>query len=328
MKSGSTVCCVTPVLIFIRDLFLLTEALVAAMRITILRNGAYLPPGLNIHGKAVLHSDLFSINGLKGVTASDLTEAGAQALNAGVDIDLGATCYGTRAIEALHRGLISEEEIDTAMARILRLKFNLGLFENPYQDPSETELIVGCAGHRATALEAARQGIALLKNDNGLLPLDRSRIHRIAVIGPNADSQYNQLGDYTAPQPYDKITTVVKSIRRVAPDAEIVYARACAVRDTTLMDIPAAVMVARDAEVVQLYLCDVVASVSQPPMLLKGFSRIELSPGESRTTTFNLGAEELSIYNAGLERVIESGLFKVMIGASSADIRLTGDFTL
>lgn len=81
-------------------------------------------------------------------------------------------------------------------------------------------------------------------------------------------------------------------------------------------------------EVVQLYLCDVVASVSQPPMLLKGFTRIELSPGESRTTTFNLGAEELSIYNAGLERVIEPGLFKVMIGASSADIRLTGDFTL
>lgn len=82
------------------------------------------------------------------------------------------------------------------------------------------------------------------------------------------------------------------------------------------------------AEVVQLYLRDVVASVSQPPMLLKGFTRIELSPGESRTTTFNLGAEELSIYNAGLERVIEPGLFKVMIGVSSADIRLTEDFTL
>lgn len=82
------------------------------------------------------------------------------------------------------------------------------------------------------------------------------------------------------------------------------------------------------AEVVQLYLRDVVASVSQPPMLLKGFTRIELSLGESRTTTFNLGAEELSIYNAGLERVIEPGLFKVMIGASSADIRLTEDFTL
>lgn len=82
------------------------------------------------------------------------------------------------------------------------------------------------------------------------------------------------------------------------------------------------------AEVVQLYLRDVVASVSQPPMLLKGFTRIELSPGESRTTTFNLGAEELAIYNAGLERVIEPGIFKVMIGASSTDIRLTGDFTL
>lgn len=83
-----------------------------------------------------------------------------------------------------------------------------------------------------------------------------------------------------------------------------------------------------DAEVVQPYLCDVVASVSQPPMLLKGFTGIELSPGERRTTTFNLRAEELSVYNAQLERVIEPGIFKVMIGASSTDIRLTGDFTL
>ena len=82
------------------------------------------------------------------------------------------------------------------------------------------------------------------------------------------------------------------------------------------------------AEVVQLYLRDVVASVSQPPMLLKGFDRIELKPGESRVVTFHLGYDELAIYNPSLKRVVEPGRFKVMIGSSSADIRLKGEFTL
>lgn len=82
------------------------------------------------------------------------------------------------------------------------------------------------------------------------------------------------------------------------------------------------------AEVVQLYLRDVVASVSQPPMLLKGFERIEFKPGESREVTFHLGSEELSIYNQSLKRVVEPGLFKVMIGPSSDNLPLKGEFNL
>ena len=82
------------------------------------------------------------------------------------------------------------------------------------------------------------------------------------------------------------------------------------------------------AEVVQLYLRDVLASVSQPPMLLKGFRRIELKPGESAEVSFPLSRDELSIYNQALEQVVEPGEFKVMVGSSSADIRLKGAFTL
>ncbi len=82
------------------------------------------------------------------------------------------------------------------------------------------------------------------------------------------------------------------------------------------------------AEVAQLYLRDAVASTSQPPMLLKGFKRIELNPGESREVHFSLGPDELSVYNPALRRVVEPGLFRLMIGSSSTDIRLKGDFTV
>ncbi|WP_289771362.1 glycoside hydrolase family 3 C-terminal domain-containing protein, partial [Paramuribaculum intestinale] len=77
---------------------------------------------------------------------------------------------------------------------ILKLKFDLGLFERPFTDPQEATRRVGADSHRATAREIARQGTALLKNEGSLLPLDRKRLRRIAVIGPNADEQYNQLG--------------------------------------------------------------------------------------------------------------------------------------
>ncbi len=82
------------------------------------------------------------------------------------------------------------------------------------------------------------------------------------------------------------------------------------------------------AEVVQLYMHDVVASLAQPPILLKGFDRIELKPGESREVTFNLGFDQLAIYNRDLRRVVEPGMFEVMVGSSSSDIRLKGEFSI
>lgn len=81
-------------------------------------------------------------------------------------------------------------------------------------------------------------------------------------------------------------------------------------------------------EVVQLYICDKVASVSQSPILLKAFERISLKKGESKKVTFTLGEEELSLYNMEMKQVVEPGDFKVMVGAASDDIRLEGEFTL
>ena len=473
--------------------------------------------------EGVVYSDLFSIDGMAGHLAPDRMTAGAMALKAGVDIDLGAAAYGSKALAAMEKGLITEADLDKAVARVLRLKFLAGLFDNPYVNPDKAEAEVRSPTTRRLAKEVARQSISLLKND-GMLPLDRN-LHRIAVIGPNADAQYNQLGDYTAPQDSAYITTILEGIRAAAgPHAQVIYEKGCAVRDTTqsqidravdatmsadavvlvvggssardfrtkyvntgaatsgsddtppilpdmdcgegydratlrllgdqeklisavaatgkpvavvyiqgrpldmniasekanalltawypgaegghavadvifgeynpsgrlpvtipraegqipiyyskgqqrdYMDMPGSPLYAfghglsytdfeysdlrisagnmdsnpiatvscrvkntgsrEGAEVVQLYLRDVIASVSQPSMLLKGFKRIELKPGESAEVSFPLSREELSIYNQMLEQVVEPGDFKVMVGASSADIRLAGSFTL
>ncbi|MDE6645011.1 MAG: glycoside hydrolase family 3 C-terminal domain-containing protein, partial [Muribaculaceae bacterium] len=151
--------------------------------------------------EGIVFSDLFSIDGMAGVTARDRMSAGTQALTAGVDIDLGGSAYGQKLCEAIKRGLVSIDEVDKAVAHVLRIKFLAGLFENPYVDPNAAAADVGTAKAREIAREVARQSITLLKND-GVLPLSRD-ISSIAVIGPNADTQYNQLGDYTAPQDSD-----------------------------------------------------------------------------------------------------------------------------
>lgn len=469
-----------------------------------------------------VYSDLTSIEGIAGAgVAKDNKEAAILALKAGVDMDLGGNAYGKNLRKALGEGSISEEDLDKAVARVLRLKFRMGLFENPYVSPEKARKEVRSAAHRELAREVAREGIVLLKNE-GVLPL-KKEIGKLAVIGPNADNMYNQLGDYTAPQSPEDIVTVLEGIRNaVSPSTQITYVKGCAIRDTTTTDIAAAVEAARAAdavivvvggssardfktryvetgaatvstdanqtlpdmdcgegydrctldllgdqekllaaiaatgqplivvyiqgrtlnmnlasekadalltawypgeqggaaladvlfgdynpagrlpvsvprsegqlplfysqgkrrayvegeatplyafgyglsythfdysdlhlqkgngrdvlqtvsctvtnggdrdgeEVVQLYISDPVASVSQAPVLLKAFERIALKKGESKKVTFLLGPEELSLYNREMKQVVEPGEFKVKIGAASDDIRLEGKFRL
>ncbi|MDR0422476.1 MAG: glycoside hydrolase family 3 C-terminal domain-containing protein [Proteiniphilum sp.] len=199
-------------------------------------------------------SDLGSIEGLASVhrTAPDVKHAAVMALQAGVDADLGGRAYGGNLKQALEEGLVSMEEIDRAVAAILRMKFEMGLFENPLVDPVEASRHVGSEAHGMLAREVARQGTVLLKNDGGVLPLSKET-GSIAVIGPNADNIYNQLGDYTAPQERSRVVTVLDGIRKaVSPRTVVRYARGCAVRDTTRSDLEEAVRVARLSDVVVL----------------------------------------------------------------------------
>jgi beta-glucosidase len=468
--------------------------------------------------KGAVYSDLFSIDGIADMrVAADLKESAAQALRAGVDLDLGANAYTNNLKQAIADGLVSEAELDSAVANVLRLKFNMGLFENPYVDAKAAKSIMHSDEHVALAREVAAQGTVLLKN-NGILPLKKD-IRVIAVIGPNAATMYNQLGDYTAPQDSSRIITVERGIiNAVSQHTAVVYSKGCAIRDTTNTNITCAVNAARMAdavvlvlggssardfktkyidtgaavadekavsdmdcgegydrstlrllgdqekllnavaatgkplivvyiqgrpldmnlaaekadalltawypgeqggaaiadvlfgdvnpagrlpisiprsvgqipvyysqssnhsyveepsmplypfgyglsyttfsydnlsvsagsgdvlqrvectvtntgerdgdEVVQLYVTDNVASVALPPMLLKAFKRISLKKGESQIVTFNLTKDDLAIYDINLKQVVEPGTFTVRVGSSSADIRLTGTFTL
>ncbi len=198
--------------------------------------------------RGIVVSDLFSIDGLKGThhTAASSQEAAIQALLAGVDVDLGGNCYA-QLVEAVKSGKVSEEAVNTAVKRVLRLKFEMGLFENPYVNAKAAQKEVHNEAARATARQAALESITLLKND-GTLPLSKNV--KVAVVGPNADNVYNMLGDYTAPQADGKVVTVYNGIKAMIGEASCVYAKGCAVRDTNDCDIPAAVEAAMQADVV------------------------------------------------------------------------------
>lgn len=471
--------------------------------------------------KGFVYSDLISIEGIVGMRAAkDNKEAAVKALKAGLDMDLGGNAFGKNLKKAYEEGLITMADLDRAVGNVLRLKFHMGLFENPYVSPELAKKLVHSKEHKELARQVAREGVVLLKNE-GVLPLSK-HIGHLAVIGPNADEMYNQLGDYTAPQVREEVATVLDGIRAaVSESTRVTYVKGCAVRDTTATDIPAAVAAAQKAdavvlvvggssardfktkyistgaatvsedaktlpdmdcgegfdrsslrllgdqeklisavastgkplvvvyiqgrtmnmnlaaekaqalltawypgeqggmgiadilfgdyspagrlpvsvprsegqlpvfysqgtqrdyveskgtplyafgyglsytrftysglelqkgtemetlqtvactvtntgnrdgeEVVQLYIGDKVASVSQPPLLLKAFQRIFLKKGESRQVIFHLKKDDLAIYDSEMNYVVEPGEFKVMVGAASNDIRLEGEFVL
>jgi len=201
-------------------------------------------------------SDLLSISGLNGghATAATAEEAASQSIHAGLDVDLSGTGYGSNLLKAVQQGLVEPAVLDTAVARVLRMKFNLGLFDHPYVDEKLVAQKVATAQNKTVARQVARESIVLLKNDQHILPLSKS-LKRIAVIGPNADNAYNQLGDYTAPQAEGKVQTLLTGIRAaVGNSTKIDYVKGCAIRDTSNSDIAAAVAAAKQADAVVLVL--------------------------------------------------------------------------
>ena len=203
----------------------------------------------------IVFSDLGSIWALHSThrTAENQLDATAQAINAGVDIDLGASNYGAYLKDAVEQGMVPMKNVDDAVRRILRFKYEIGLFDNPYIPVPDKNDVVKTHGRASQqALETAQKSIVLLKN-NGILPLygnGQRSVSTIAVIGPNADNMYNELGDYTAPQYSDDIVTVLEGIRnRANPGTKIVYAKGCSIRDTHDADFKSAIDAAKSADV-------------------------------------------------------------------------------
>jgi beta-glucosidase len=478
--------------------------------LTELLRGEFGFEGLVLSEGGGIHTLIY--NGL----AADMKDAGRIALNAGVDVGISyESGYMLDLIESVREGAVPETLVDRAVRRILRQKFRLGLFENPYVDLNHALETVHRSEHQDLAMEAASEGIVLLKNEGGLLPLDRNKIRSIAVIGPNADDAKNQLGDYVAQAVLQEVVTVLDGVRLVAPKCRVVYVKGCHVKGGGLNEIKEAAEAAAKAdaaitvigenewqaalgdervgtsgegfdaatleltglqealveavaafgkpvvvvlingralavrriaermpavieawnpgerggqavaevifgdvnpsgkltvsvprhagqlpvyynypkskrywleqgwgipyvdldprplypfghglsythfeysnlrigrkeietkdsleirldventgscagkEVVQLYVEDLIASVATPVKQLRGFRKVALEPGEKKQVVFLLTPADLALVNPRLERIVEPGAFSVMIGASSADIRLRGEF--
>jgi beta-glucosidase len=179
----------------------------------------------------------------------DRVSAGALALSAGVDLSLWDDAY-TMLETAVDKGLVPVAALDRAVARVLRLKFRLGLFERPFVGEGWDPALA--AATRSASVALARESITLLRNGSGVLPLG-PRVRRIAVLGPNADSVVNQIGDYTSAQRGG--TTVLAGIRAAAgPGVAVDHARGCALTGEDTAEVPAAAELARRADVAVLVL--------------------------------------------------------------------------
>jgi beta-glucosidase len=484
--------------------------------------------------EGIVVADYYAVDNLWSYhrIAADKADAARLALTAGIDIELpNVDCYAQPLREQIEKGLVSEKLVDRAVFRILRLKFMLGLFENPYVKAAEAAKVFDLPEHRKLALETARKSIVLLKNKDNILPLKKN-IKTIAVIGPNADIQRNLLGDYTYPAHIEitimaaaaagaqpplpderadhvpvPVVTALEGIKaKIDKGTTVLYAAGCEYNGASKDGFPEAVKAAQKAdvailvvggksgltpdctcgemrdsaelrlpgvqddllraicetgtpvvlvlvdgrplvlgwivekiqaiieawlpgeeggnavadvlfgdynpggklpisfpakvgqisvyyghkpsgsksqfwgdyvdastspafefgyglsyttfnfsnlriepnrvsltgktsvfvdvenagskageEVVQLYINDVVASITRPVKELKGFKRIALEPAETRTVEFELSAEALGFYDRDMEFTVEPGVFKVMVGRSSKDIVLEGE---
>jgi len=173
--------------------------------------------------------------------AADNAQASAMAVKAGDDLNCGSAFRGL--VDAVHRGLIAEAEVDTALGRLIRAKIRLGMFDPPsrvaYARIPYSEN--GSPEHRALAVEATKRSIVLLKND-GTLPLRRG-LGTIAVIGPNADDEETLLGNYNG-LPANPVTPLAGIRAKVGSGTEVLYARGSdlAAHTPSLVPIPASAL--------------------------------------------------------------------------------------
>jgi beta-glucosidase len=288
----------------------------------------------------IVVSDYFGINQVFDYhrAARDKNEAARAALAAGVDVELPSTdCYGEPLIEAVESGQVELSLVDRALERTLRLKFELGLFEEPYVDPAAAGGHFLAKTHRAYAREAAEKSIVLLKND-GTLPLSRSR-KRVAVIGPNADDLRNMLGDYSYPAHVESLLdmkgdnvfntplpenlssaanelpemdSVLAGLRKAAPEVDFAYARGCGVLDGTDAEFAEALRVAASADIV-------VAVMGDKAGLIDG-----CSSGESRDrSSLDLPGRQEELLRAIAASARAAGKPVVLVLVSGRPLALT-----
>ncbi|KWX72252.1 glycosyl hydrolase family 3 [Paenibacillus riograndensis] len=223
--------------------------------------------------------------------AEDGLDASVQAISSGIDMEMSGAMFGKHLVNAVRTGKLAEGILDRAVQRVLELKFKLGLFEQPYADPDAAEQFIGSVKHRELARRLAAESIILLKNEGGTLPLSGGKggagsagsssssgkdgsatgtdsvggiggvgnsgiggSGKVAVIGPNADAPYNQLGDYTSPQQRSSIVTVLDGVRSKLGAERVLYAPGCRIKGDSREGFEAALACAEQADTVVMVL--------------------------------------------------------------------------
>lgn len=249
-------------------------------------------------GYVVSDSEAVEFISNKHKVADTYEDGIAQAVNAGLNIRTHFTPPADFILplrKAVDNGKISQETLDKRVAEILRIKFRLGLFDNPYRgNGKQAEQIVHSKEHQAVSLEAARQSLVLLKNETNLLPLSKS-IRSIAVIGPNANEQTQLIcryGPANAP-----IKTVYQGIKELLPHTEVIYKKGCDIIDphfpeNEILDFP------KTAEEVQL-MEEAIRAAKQAEVVVMVLGGNELTVREDRSrTSLNLPGRQEELLKA------------------------------
>ncbi|MFP4521857.1 MAG: glycoside hydrolase family 3 N-terminal domain-containing protein [Fibrobacterota bacterium] len=199
----------------------------------------------------------------KQFTCATYEEASVKAIEAGNDMIMVTPEFFEASIKAVKSGSLKEELIDNACRNILIKKFELGLFEDRREpDEEKMKTLFSCPEHREEALKSARESIVLLKNSRDLLPLNKEKIKKIAVIGPNADNTINQLGDWSygsgqilgsgkeEGHPRENIVTVLDGIKKSAGESiEVTYCKGCGITDGSASELGRATECASNADI-------------------------------------------------------------------------------
>jgi len=203
--------------------------------------------------KGLVVSDWMDIERLIDMhrVAANQKEAVFQAVTAGIDMHMHGPGFLEPLLELVREGRINEGRINESARRILRVKFQLGLFEQRLTDETQAARVTYTPEHRQLALEAARKSIVLLKNQGNVLPLDAARFPRVLVTGPLADSD-SIVGDWVLAQPREHLITIAQGLKQIAPAGCAVMYYDCGrtVRNTTDEAIAGAVNAATAADVV------------------------------------------------------------------------------
>jgi beta-glucosidase len=186
---------------------------------------------------------------IKHGVAANGAEAAREALNAGVDMEMVSRLYNKNAAELLKERKLSQQTIDEAVRRILRIKFRLGLFDKPYADEAAETAATFNSANLSAAREIAARSMVLLKNERDVLPLSKT-VRKIAVVGPVADSRHDVLGSWNGDGKEADAVTLLAGIKSKLPEAKINYAKGCEVNCDADSGFAEAVKAARESDLV------------------------------------------------------------------------------